>query len=99
MRIPPGPLRPAAALLSLSLLVLPACHGGSSPSTPAEQLSERRETEHFVFHWAAGDGVDSDWQEAYHAWLLSTWGVQLPRRIDDYKYRDRAHKRSVMGVD
>ncbi|HEX8694137.1 MAG TPA: hypothetical protein VF746_17075 [Longimicrobium sp.] len=98
MRIHSPPARPALALLFAALLAASAC-GGDGPASPAEQLSERRETEHFVFHYAAGDQVYSDWQEAYHAWLLSTWNVALTRKIEYFKYRDRAHKRSVMGVD
>lgn len=97
MRTHPAPVRPALVLLSVSLLATAAC--GDGTVSPAESLSERRETQHFVFHYAPGDRVDSDGQEAYHAWLLSTWGVQLGRKIDYFKYRDRAHKRSVMGVD
>ncbi|MDP2481364.1 MAG: hypothetical protein Q8W51_05320 [Candidatus Palauibacterales bacterium] len=84
------------SLAGLAWAVGAAC---SSPSTPLDELSQSLTTEHFVFHYSEGDHVDAAWQEAYHAWLLDRLGVQLSGRIDYYKYRDRAQKLKLMGVD
>jgi hypothetical protein len=75
------------ALVGLAWAAAGAC---SSPSAPLDELSETLTTEHFVFHYSDGDHVDAEWQEAYHAWLVDRLEIQLPGRIDYYKYRDRA---------
>jgi hypothetical protein len=47
------------------------------------------ETEHYVFHAAVGDAIDTAWQEAYHAWAIARLGVQPGRKIGYYKYTSR----------
>ncbi len=83
-------------LVGLAWVAGAAC---GSPSAPRDELSQTLTTEHFVFHYSEGDHVEAEWQEAYHAWLLDRLGVQLPERIDYYKYRDRAQKLKLMGID
>jgi hypothetical protein len=85
--------RLAAALLTVPLVT--GC--GSSPTSPsADPLSEQIVTEHFVFHYAPGDSVDSAWQEAFHTWVVAQLGV-TPPRITYNKYRDRAHMAALTG--
>ena len=86
--------RLAAAMLTLPLMT--GC--GSSPTSPsaADPLSEQLVTEHYVFHYARGDSVDSVWQEAFHDWAVAQLGV-TPPRITYNKYRDRAHISALTG--
>jgi hypothetical protein len=64
--------------------------GGSSPSSPSKTpLPIAAETDHYVFHAAAGDRVDAAWQEAYHQWAVGRLGVQPGRKIGYYKYASR----------
>jgi len=77
-----------ATVLALAILAVAAC--GSSPASPsAPPLPVSSETEHYVFHAAAGDTVDGAWQEAYHQWAVSRLGVQPGRKIGYYKYTSR----------
>ncbi|NIP60890.1 MAG: hypothetical protein GWM92_06775 [Gemmatimonadetes bacterium] len=46
-----------------------------------------------IYHFAEGDSVDVAWQEAYYVWLQDRMGVELSRRLEYFKYRDRAHMR------
>lgn len=85
--------------LAISVLALPlaAACGGSSPTSPSsDQLSEQLVTEHYAFHYAPGDSVDSAWQEAFHDWAIAQLGV-TPPRITYNKYRDRAHMSALTG--
>jgi hypothetical protein len=82
----------AAALLSFGL------SAGCRDTTGADaSLSETVTTEHYVFHRADGDAVNTTWQESYYDWLVSALALQPTGRLDYYKYRDRAHLRAVTG--
>jgi hypothetical protein len=85
------------AILALALPLAEAC-GGSSPTSPSssDALTEQIATEHYVFHYARGDSVDTAWQEAFHAWAVAQLGV-TPPRITYNKYRDRAHMSALTG--
>jgi hypothetical protein len=72
-----------------------SCSDG--PSAPAEPLSETFVSAHFTYHRAAGDAIDTTWQEAYYAWVVPALGVQPTARLDYSKYRDRAHLEAVTG--
>jgi hypothetical protein len=91
----PGIVRhlPAAAAAGV---LLAAC--GSSPSAPTPALTEQIVTEHFVFHYSAGDRVDTGWQEAYHAWAVAQLGVTPPAITYD-KYLDRTQMTALTGQD
>lgn len=85
------PLRAAAVVLFAA-----GC-GSSTPTSPSDlSLSERIETAHFVFHYSAGDGVDSAWQEAYHEWAVAELGV-TPQVIQYNKYQTRAQMAALTG--
>ena len=70
-----------------------ACTGSPvmpSPSNlrrPLLLLSERLETEHFVFYYSPGDRIEVDRSETYHRWATAYLGVTVPRKIEYYKYR------------
>src|SRR5262245_10831111 len=84
-------------LVTVAAILLTAC-GGGTPTSPSDSapLTERIVTAHFVFHFAANDHVDADWQEAYHAWAVAQLGVSPPV-IDYDKYRNRAHMAALTG--
>ena len=76
------------AALGLALLTAAGC--GSNPAAPSiPPLPVASETEHYVFHAAAGDAVNAAWQETYHQWALGRLGVQPSRKIGYYKYRSQ----------
>ena len=80
-------LRRARCLL-LALTVV-SC-GDSGPTGPTlGPLPVSNESANFRYHYAAGDTVDSAWQESYHAWAVSRLGVSVPQKIGYYKYRSR----------
>jgi hypothetical protein len=84
------------AVAALVLPVITAC-GGSSPTSPSsDPPTEQIVTEHYVFHYAPGDSVDTAWQEAFHTWAVAQLGV-TPPRITYNKYRNRAHMGALTG--
>lgn len=73
------------------VLLAQSCGGGAgTPTAPSLQpLPVTAETLGFRYHYSAGDSVDTSWQESYHAWATARLGVQIPRKIDYFKYRSR----------
>ena len=78
-----------------AVLLITGCHE-SPPLSPADVLSVRRESAHYIYLSSEGDAVDATWQETYHAWLLDQLDVN-PGKVEYRKYRDRAHLRTVTG--
>ena len=81
----------------LSIVSLSACGGSATAPSSAAPLSERVESDHFVFHYASGDRVDAEWQEAFHRWAVAQLGVEPSRRIDYNKYTSRVHMGQLTG--
>ncbi len=52
----------------------------------AAQLTERIESEHFVFYLKADDSISVDRQEAFHQWAVDYLDISLPKKIDYYKF-------------
>jgi hypothetical protein len=78
---------PRPRWLVVLLLAAAACGGPTAPSkTPLPVSSESAS---FRYHYAAGDSVDVEWQERYHAWAVGELGLQMPQKIDYHKYRSR----------
>ena len=63
---------------TLSLLwLVPAC--SDSPTTPRDpfaNLTERLETEHFIFHFEPGDYVEAERSEAFARWAKKMCGCR-----------------------
>lgn len=78
------------------LLLAAGCHGPTSPA-PFD-LSRRVRTAHFIFQMSANDSVDTDWQEAYHAWAVAALGVTITTPITFNKYLSRVHMGDVTGI-
>lgn len=102
----PNRARCAARRLTLcaagSCLIWAAACGGHSPTAPApgpaDLLSEQVATPNHVFHFAQGDRIEAEWQEAYHEWAVGALGIAPGRQIHFHKYRSRSHMGIVMGV-
>ena len=77
--------------LAMALIVVShACGGSGSPTSPSQPaLPLASESVNFRYHAASGDTIDTNWQESYHSWAIATLGVQVPQKIDYYKYRSR----------
>lgn len=84
------PIRLAAALTMAMV-----CAG--SPST-ARPLTASATSPHYIYSFAANDGVNIAWQETYIEWALTTIGVTIDRPIHYYKYISREHMRDVIGI-
>jgi len=89
-------------LIALAIAIAAAACGGgsSSPSAPSPSypgLSLTIETAHYVFHYADGDRVESDRQEAFHDWIAPAFGVALPAKIDFFKYLSVGHMQALTG--
>jgi hypothetical protein len=54
-------------------------------SAVVERLTEKIESENFVFHYEPGDSVWVDRQEALHRWAVDFLEISLPKKIDYYK--------------
>jgi hypothetical protein len=81
---------PVLILLAALNVTTGACHKSGGPTAPSQApLPVAAETASFRFHYAAGDRVDTEWQERYHAWAIEQLGIQLPQKIDYYKYQSR----------
>src|SRR5262245_41506260 len=88
--IPPRVLRRSHGWLWRLAVTTAVCGGCGNPSEPTQApLPVVSESANFRYHHAAGDPVDATWQEAYHAWAVATLSVQVPQKIDYYKYRSR----------
>ena len=87
--------RAAAAVIAMAS----ACGGSnSSPSGPtAPPLPLAAESADFRFYYSAGDFVQVDRQEAFHAWATQRLGVVLPVKIDYRKYASRTDMGSRTG--
>jgi hypothetical protein len=86
-------MRVASVILAAAAVAVAGACGSSSPSSPTSPskppLPVSAETDHYVFHAAAGDAIDTAWQEAYHAWAVARLGVQPSRKVGYYKYTSR----------
>ena len=61
------------------------------------ELTEIIETENFIFHFAPGDNVETQRQEAFHGWAVNQLGIVPPKKIDFYRYHDRGHMKALTG--
>ena len=84
-------LRSSVFILGLALpLTVTACGGSGGPTAPSQTpLPVTNESASFRYHYAAGDRVDAEWQESYHAWAIAQLGVRVPEKIEYYKYQSR----------
>lgn len=89
-------------LLLIVLVFLFACkEQSSSPilyNNPLLELSITLETANFIFHYSLGDYIYSDRQEAFGSWAISLLGVNIPKKIDYYKYKDYDQMRRIWGT-
>ena len=70
-----------------------------SPSAPTPlPLSQSVVSAHYVFHYSAGDSINSTWQEEFHAWAAAALEVDGSRPITYNKYLSRAHMDALIGV-
>lgn len=86
-------------LAFVCLLITAAACGAKTPLSPGSNASLPlvAETSHYEFHYAAGDAVDTEWQESYHAWAAARLGVQPGRKIGYFKYRSRQEMGQYTG--
>jgi len=80
-----------------ALVVVAAAACSTSPVSPAaggpeRALTVRLETPHLVFHYSPGDVVDAARAEAFHEWAVAFLGVVPPKKVDYYKFKDRAQQ-------
>jgi hypothetical protein len=74
-------------LCGSAIATLAACGGPTAPSRGA--LPMGGESASYRYYYVAGDRVDAEWQETYHAWATAQLRLQVPRKIEYYKYRTR----------
>ncbi len=85
--------RSAIAMVAWLTLAAAGCSSSPvSPSSPGEVLSVRLETAHIVFHYSPGDVVDAERAEAFHDWAVAFLNVTCPKKVDYYKFKDRAQQ-------
>ena len=90
------------AILVLSAALLTAawgCGDDVSPNSPspADALTGSATSANIDFFFSQGDSVETDRQEAFHAWVVNQLQIVPPRRLQYRKYRDRAHMQRVTG--
>jgi hypothetical protein len=73
--------------------------GGSELQRATISLTERLESESFVFHFQPGDGdrVQVERSEAFHQWAVGYLGVSPPKKIDFYMFRTREEMQAAFG--
>ncbi len=69
----------------------------SPPTAASLTLSDTSESTAYVFRYAAGDGVDTAWQQAYHEWAVAALQVSVPQRVTYNKYLSRTHMGDLTG--
>jgi len=86
--------RQAIAMVAWVAVAAAGCSSSpASPSAPGDVLmSVRLETAHLVFHYSPGDVVDARRAEAFHDWAVSFLDVTCPKKVDYYKFKDRAQQ-------
>lgn len=87
------------ALLVLSAALAWGCGDDGSPTSPspADSLTGSAMSANIDFLFSQGDSVETDRQEAFHAWVVNQLRIVPVRRLQYRKYRDRAHMRRVTG--
>jgi hypothetical protein len=89
---------PFAAIV-MACSVVHGCNRGPVSPYPANALSEKVESAHYVYYYNAGDTVDTGAQEEYHAWATSLLDIFPTRKIVTYKYRDTAQLNQVLRLN
>jgi hypothetical protein len=96
-------------LLGIGVALLGSgCYGDRSPVDPlggselqraTVGLTERLESESFVFHFQPGDGrrIQVARSEAFHDWAVGYLQVVPPKKIDFYMFRSREEIRAAFG--
>ena len=84
----------------LALLAAAAAACSNSPVSPASAgpehaLTVRLDTANLVFHYSPGDVVDAARAEAFHEWAVAFLDVSCPKKVDYYKFKDRAQQYEV----
>ena len=87
--------RISIAFFVVALASFAGCH--DTPTDPADQLSVRLESAHYVYRYSATDAVDTTTQERYHAWVIDQLDLAPTVKLEFRKYRDRAHLRALTG--
>jgi hypothetical protein len=81
----------------LASLIVATSACSDAPASPSSQapdraLSVRLETPHLVFHYSPGDVVEAARAEAFHDWAVAFLDVSCPKKVDYYKFKDRAQQ-------
>jgi hypothetical protein len=85
---------------ALAAAAVVACGDGQNstgPSSTHRSLSQRIETADITFHFAEGDSVNLEYQQAFHEWAVRYLGISMPQRLRYYKYLDNSHMRELTG--
>jgi hypothetical protein len=89
------PIAMLAAVVVFAAGIQAAC--GNSPTAPGDFLVVQAETAAYSFRAAAGDTIDTAWQQTYHDWAVAALDVTITRRIIYNKYRSRQHMGELTG--
>ena len=71
--------------------------GCSDPAAIVSDLTQTQTTDHYIFHMAEGDSVDTVWQESYYGWITAELGIDSSPQLEYFKYRSRAHLAALTG--
>lgn len=81
---------------ALAAAAVVSCGDGSTgPSSTSRRLTQRLETADITFHFAEGDTVNAEYQQAFHEWAVPYLGISMPQRLRYYKYLDNVHMREL----
>ena len=85
--------RTVLEVVAAAVVLLQAAACGSSSDTPsgpsASPLPLAAESSNFRYYYSPGETVQTERQEAFHAWAVARLGVTMPQRIDYRKYTSR----------
>jgi len=90
-------------ILVASLLFIPLVFCKDIPTSPIDrgnpllELTQKIETDNFIFYHSPGDFVYAARSEAFHNWAVTLLGVTCPKKIDYYKYKDREQQKRLTG--
>ncbi len=90
-------------ILLASSLIIPLVFCKEFPTSPIDrgnpllELTQKIETDNFIFYHSPGDFVYASRSEAFHNWAVTLLRVTCPKKIDYYKYKDREQQKRLTG--
>jgi len=77
-----------------------SCRKEDPVISESDKLTVSFSSKHFAYFKSKSDPdiIDTAWQENYYVWIVEQLNINVPEKIQYYKYRDQAHKLLLTGI-